>query len=786
MDTEVYDKADNKYRGGQHKSPESPKKKVSGQKYGDNMSTSLANQEESAAGQAAEQKNKTDQQPKSLEPGAVAQAERTPHGDEQSGGLYTGSKGKTPEKRRRKRAAVGVVVATVLVAFGIFFAAWLLPVAKFLQFAAVLSTFSMGHNDEQSSISTTMLLRYALAKGNLGETRMGTLGSAIFYDTRQQLASMGIDFADNKLFGNLGVIRFDPSNPNNPLHGMTTEDAKKELVRRLGAVGAKIKLSDIEIDDNGRLVINAREGGITSTRYLVKGSVAFLGKGSANSWLRTRIIRIYYGLASIFHPIKRATTKFQGFAASKLEAKKRAKEARAATVTISPTLTEADRKAMIDEKNSILTKITGTVLSGISFLCFVRNTADNAANINHYEYAVQGAAEAAHIASVGSQLRHPPAGYTLLDYSDAVRDLPDFSNSRAYNAVFDPYTTKGNVLDPEIAQGFDGNATANRLKTLGDDTPVVGSLLDSACSPTGQLVQVGVAGAFVIAQVPTGGGLLGFGVFAVSQGTQFLVGMVKGQAYTHVLERVLDGGPGIPEDLPDDQRTEALLRGAVKLGDITARAGGGVKLSKEESQAINDKIARAYQEEFRTKSTIAKLFDVTDHRTLLGSIIMRQNGEPVQQLANMATNLLNVRSLFSSIFSVFQAPIARAAGSAEPFDWGQRYGIPQRLLNNPAHADPYAVSEEAAKLFWGDDTYIKRARTCFGVEIARDSNGNWGAKPVEDVNPQSSEYEDAHCDNADPNWDKVILFVFHSTNMEAVACFQGKQESCIIITGTQQ
>jgi hypothetical protein len=155
-------------------------------------------------------------------------------------------------------------------------------------------------------------------------------------------------------------------------------------------------------------------------------------------------------------------------------------------------------------------------------------------------------------------------------------------------------------------------------------------------------------------------------------------------------------------------------------------------------------------------------------------------------------------SLLSNLASIFQP---RSQAAANQYDWTfPIFSIPPKLLNDPNLSDPYTNGDVVAKVLDADCLnadgstntscgYISKVGTCFGADISKDS-GTWDVTPVgnaqsNDIDPNSTDYQNAKCDDlSDPNWKRIILLVFDTNTMKSMACYLGDDQSCTPSTPT--
>jgi hypothetical protein len=90
--------------------------------------------------------------------------------------------------------------------------------------------------------------------------------------------------------------------------------------------------------------------------------------------------------------------------------------------------------------------------------------------------------------------------------------------------------------------------------------------------------------------------------------------------------------------------------------------------------------------------------------------------------------------------------------------------------------------------------YTKRIEECFAGQLTY-ANNVWDvtAENGKDVDPNATEYTDAHCNNlSDPIWDRIIMFVNDTATIKSMDCLIGSDPSSVqsctdmgMISGTQ-
>lgn len=703
----------------------------------------------------------------------LSQAEDTPGRQ-----LYSGGQNKKKKISLRKR----IGLAAGLAGFGgggiLFLAIVTLPSLKIMHLAEVLK-LDLSSNEESSNKSLNRLFRYARSD-NVGSTRVSWLGERVFKSARAQLSDIGITIQANEKFSNIKTITFDLTK-NPELKNMTRDQARTFLADKFKDI--KITEADIKNVSDTKLTINSRRVGISATRFILKSSLSQLEGGKIASAIRMRNITKFYNLPSIFHPWKRVDAKFDNWIAARAEARAREKARKARVSKYSSPKAQA-AKAALKARWSGISRVAGGTLLLTGVVCMIRDSAEDVVVYNREAIALPAVVDAAEMMAMGSQLQ-AGTDFGPSQLSDALTLLGDSKGGDVFNSLplrakIDPLERYGIDLPIEYVQAF-GGTTARTLKDLGGDAGA------AACSDIGQSLQIVGGLALLLGSIPTGGGS-GVVYAGIKTVASVAIGAAVMAGVQHLITAWLETDPW-PEDMTAEVKGGMLAYGSRELAAINARSGGGIDLGSSTSAELDVRAALASQQEFQSKSVFARVFDATDHRSLAGILIDKQSTNPSQQLQTIAAGLFNFRLLFSSITNIFSSPLVHAA-DAKPYNWGSnRYGIPSRIIDNPAYDDPYANADFVASNILNvksvRDEYLDRAKRCFGVTISQ-INNFWAVTPQNDVNPNDSEYEKGRCNEGGEKWDRLMLFIHDSSNMEATACFEGDTEACGIITGRPQ
>jgi surface antigen/endonuclease/exonuclease/phosphatase (EEP) superfamily protein YafD len=648
-------------------------------------------------------------------------------------------------------------VAGVLLVMG-FFGLGSLQAIHLAQILALDQTSNITY----SEIRTNNMYRYVKSGGNYGETRVSYLGSKIFSKSVGDLRNIGVTFDTNET---LGVFK-----------GATIDIDKFPGTKGLDAKAIPTKLAATYGIDKSQITVKGNRAyvkdlGIGASKSLIKDSTANLADGRITYFVKSRQIMKFYSLPTLFHPFRIVDQKITAKITTRQELinARKAQEGR----TTYDSSTRAQAYEDFKSSTSGLRAGADAALLIVGSVCMARDAGDAAITYNREAIVVPQAIAAASAQSIGSQQQSGQDFTTeQMDIYNRMMTDPDgksIYDSQALSAKTNPTDTTGEAMPDKYDQAFSGSGGAKTLKELGG----YGGKL--ACSDVGQAAQIVAGLALLGLSLPSGGtSTVAYGALKAAGGAA--AGGAVMVALHELISDSLKDDP-IPDSVSAPVRGNLIGYGSRELANINARGSGGVELSAAESRQVDREIAQLDSSEFSSKPLYARLFDAQDHRSVAAKIIDK-SGTPQQATRQIATTVQHFGSTMGSLFGSL-LPKAHAAST---YNYGfNRYGIPSRILNNPDYDDPFANGEKAAQLFDGSkgEDYIKRAKICFGGTIAKDEQGLWGYTPEKDVNPLSEDYESGNCNQStDKNWDRTIVFVNDSSNIEAAACYQGEQDSC--------
>lgn len=672
---------------------------------------------------------------------------------------------------RKGAGGGGIIAAIVALVFGFSIISGPL---QLIHLSQILSKNFAG-TENTSSIRFQGLFRYART-GDVGQTRVGYLGSKVFAKTITDLGKIGIQFDQrNSLTGHPGRMTIDtPKHPD-----------FKDLpeAQRRTAIEAHFRITDGSIVQKVdattyRVNLNATNvKGINFTNSLAKTSIGALGNGKIATAIQLRSLKTFFHLPKLFSPISKRVIATENRIAAKIE------EDRAQSRKGAQTSGAVNAKSRLRDKLGGHSSIFSAALISTAGLCLVRDVADDVVTVNRAEIVVTSAIEAVDKISIGSQMQIGGKELSLTQagaVADSFKDKDGRSiwTSKALQAAAGIDNPAGEDLPADYKQAFSNDTTASKIKeTIGSPKVAGVDVGGLACSKVGLIIQGGVGVAVLVAGAATGPA--GWAAVAAKTGAS----AVATAGVIYLLQKqfvaLLRSDAIVPIPPTGPLGGSLLAYGAREAGNISARSAGGFELSPTESAALDNQIARAEEADFKSKLFFTRLFDVNDYRSLASRAMDSSTGNPLEDIKTIATSLLSVSRFIENLpLGIFQK--ARAA-TGTPYSWDfPRYGIPASISEDPKYEDPYDNADKVAVLMDSKSgkNYRAKANECFGVAISKGPNG-WDATATQDVNPNEESYIKARCNDIDDeNWERTVLFIFDTRLITATACYEGQEEAC--------
>lgn len=636
--------------------------------------------------------------------------------------------------------------------------------------------------DHISSERVKDIMKYSRVRtsGSFGETRVGLVGSNMANELRTQLKDSGVTFNTNKL-DNITSRVIDTSKVSAKYAEFDGANLKESQASAAEIWGGKPEdYKPIGMGANGegyKLYNNTKGMGFSDLSAMINQHAAELADGGKITALQARYLKEYFGIPSIFHPYERAKGKAVNKVATVIDKKISESDRLKNKEFKVPAKAQAAIEDLKGKLNGKEAKLSNALLLSAG-LCIVRSVADDVPAYNRAAIVEPSVVQVVDKTAAGDAIKSNNVG----SISDPGATAESFVNddgqsiwtSKPLKALTNPNTDEGIDLDPSYAQAFSITTTSSNMKkTLG------GGLIGGAvCSPVGQFLQITASIALIVSG-PFDGGTTTMAQVAAKAGAEGAETAATGAVISMLQKQVvqlLANKSVIPKVFSGAEGGGLYAYAARALQGSIGRSMGMPAASAATAADIQHKVDVASQQDFHNKSLKDRIFDKYDYRSLVAQVGQSMSPSFGRNITNIASSFTNIGGLFSHLSSL----IMPHANAATAYDWGfPVYALPDDIINSDRFKDPYANADAAAQLLDGGNGnhYVDRAKACFGVNISKGDSG-WQAVAKEDVNPNESDYIDAHCDDtADQDWDSIMLFVLDSRTLDSIDCYIGGTDS---------
>lgn len=715
---------------------------------------------------------------------------------------------------RRKRGTVGGGITGGLLTLILVFIGFVSGPAELVQLEHTLEK-GFSKSDSDSNSRTSKLFRYgrALKNKDIGETRVGYVGSKIFARTTAQLADIGVTIERGPT-GAPVKYTFDDETFSEAkgLQGLSSEEKISYIAEQLG-----VDPASISPPKGGKFELPASDYDLRTARLVAKNTVGLLEGGKIETGIKVREFTKFLNLPSLFHPFKRLLAsqenkRLNGTPAEKeseqtQEEQAQAQQEQSVTTPSTPEVVEGDLAAT-DAADQVAASggIKGGVVKALTLTataCLARGLAKDIPKIDRVKVVLPAVTEASNFIAIGSQVE---SGQDVSEgeIGAAVTSLKGTDGSDIWQAKSLQALAGGNTkgltdITSDQQQAFDSHKTAAAVSKYSSDAIGGGTTASVLCSGPVVALQVIVGlAATVVGEVGTDGAITPAiaGTLAAKTTASFVGSLVFFHYLTHY---ILDSTTA--KDLAKNafkglSGGNLLAYGARAAGNMASIASGGIDLGVKATNALSIQDAAQSRKQFESESFFARMFDINDSRSLLGHMADGVNPSFFQNIATMAGGFMHVGSTIMQGFASLVP--ATSAANDQTYDWGfTQFGIPDYLLNDPDLADPYANAGDVAQLLDSqclDGTTVKscgirdRVMTCFGNDITYDTSSGsnlWNVVPVKDVDQNSDDYiNNGNCnpfngkapsatDTDNMNWARIIMFVNDTSDANAASCFEG-------------
>ncbi|HWT55616.1 MAG TPA: tyrosine-protein phosphatase [Candidatus Microsaccharimonas sp.] len=785
-------------------------------------------------------------------------------------GLFSGNEGGPSKGRRvlgfnitRRRTITASIISLVIGGGGLFMGSLATGPLELIHLSEIFS-HNLSKVESDSSSRTGNMMRYARAWQNkdFRYTRVGFIGARIVNGVLNDYEKSGFKLTDATLTGRPNSIELDREKINKNFHetkNMSPKELDKWASDTLGVEFKNGKADMSGLSDRG-----IKKVAKSANRKL-------LGDGRIKSGIRARELGKFYGLNNLFHPFSAALDGKIAKAVAAAKAKKAEdnnpadedpKQAAESTLQTE----QADARAPIEEKAR--TKLSefksehsglsdgivkwGGQAAGILWAtgCTLRDAGDTITVINRDAVVVPSMIQATQLMAAGAQIKAGTVGQPGDLTEEQIGALADTLTDKNGNDIWSAtpmealtsssnLSTKNDIPDDQKAAFADkgmggtlsniGNkiltyiglkSTADGIGALTNWIPGVKHLgLSNPCSLTyaGITVAVGLAGY----AADVGSCLVGCEGFALSAAVDALVTGVVRETESFALSSLAIGKitdmlvhSGTLPTLAADAFSgpaggDLLAYGAREAGNMTAIASGGLEIANSAKTTIVGTAGQEEQQQFKSQSMFAKVFDTSDYRSVTGQIADTLNRGLSHNTNSIVSTIVNPFHSLGAVFGSVLNPKALAGTPTSSwtgnYDWGMpQYGIPDSMLNDSRMADPFQNAEDVGQYLTahcgsdtgaasegecgGDNGWTNRIKICFGNDLTytQDSTTNtmvWDVAPAAntDVDPNATgpgTYGDANCSgDLSGEWGKIVMFINDANNIKSMDCLEGDNDT---------
>lgn len=697
--------------------------------------------------------------------------------DEMLGKGFTGYNNRQHARRlaglvtKRRSLVAGGVLGALLGGGGLFFSTAILP-AQAINYSQILMNATK-KNEHSQTITLGRLYRY-MRTGKVGTTRLNALEYRLYPKLISSLESTGTKILPEGLTGQIRAVSLDPTKLSD-LRGLSRKEAVKYISERYGVKPEKIYM----FSEGGTIRFGMQDMPLKNRELVLKDIVRQNGTGKINSFIQMRLLRKYYGVPSMFHPLQRGAASLDAKTLELLRKSKSFRELeknRTAKIAARSEAAKARLASIKAKATSAAGAATAAALAQ-GAICVAYDVAKDADTINAENFREPAVKAGADGMAVGEQVaanspdvtRESIEAYTE-NFTDPVTKTTPFDAAAIHALEGKP---GGVPTDPSLKAAFSvSNSARTMIKNLEEKFKA-----DTVCSIGGQIAG-GITGIALVIIGPGGWLLKGITTTASVAATQIVVNFIQ-----NTVPRLIAEEPpiGVPHRGALGGMFDAY--GARAGANEIAMASGGVAIDKKTALLRNQQWQKEEKEMWTKQPFVARIFNPYDYRSLAGRFVNTQETTVARQASKATASLLSLPASFFRLPSWL--PTQKASAEQDvAFDWGfPEFDLSNAVLNNPRYADPYENADKTALLLDATGSlYTDRAKICFGAEIVKeDIDGAmvWAVNPVSKANMYTTEYEAANCAQEDnDSWNRVAAFVNSSLAMEAESCRLGRADSC--------
>jgi hypothetical protein len=723
-------------------------------------------------------------------------------GFKKGGSETKGKKGGWNQKR--KKAVAGWAAAAVLgLGTGAGIGGTLAAPAQFIQAAMQLRGAHLADAEDTSDNRLFLLARYLREPNKPQNLRMGILANKYADKIEGRLNQGGVQSAYTEKLGFLNGYTIDRNK------------FKGDLAELKGASDADIEKhfkSNYNIDvqiEGKQLYVEGEKLSFKQQRVFVSDVLQMTGSGKVSGAVQARVMGARAGID--WHPMKgnnkalrsvearylkwreeRKLKISQGAEAVKPTVDKKpdpqggedaGKSADDVAANIDETQSQADNGRTTGDMSELNSKMKGiktgsiTGISAVAVVCLLHGIATNVDNIEQAQVIKPMIRIYGDLVAMGNQI--------MFGDGDVDVEQMGFLQKQMYDPETKTSWDQAASIQAQNGQNQSGPDLNNALKPGGENgvvkffssIPGLEATCEAASTTTGQVVMT-LAGGLTVANAVITGAFLAFGDEAID-----------------TLSHWIAGDPVNPFIAGAQYGAAADYGGLYAERDMGASMGGR-ELNGTETLEVAATRKHAEDVHFKQKSLAYRLFDTSDSRTLVGSILGKQRPDARANVAALANNMLNFGN---TIMSVPENLFAKKAGAVRPYTYpDKKIGFSVDELDSPlAKEEPYTAackvigcpqSNVKGILEDGDkgDEYFERAKACFGMEINRadggvTSTGKMPTKKDQRENNCNEKFDTkSKCEerSSSCDWARIRFHILTQKTLDGATCYFGDTESC--------
>lgn len=693
--------------------------------------------------------------------------------DESNAADDTLGKGYKPGKKKvktsqgwwnKKRAGIAGGIAGVLGITGLGALTFLSGPLQFIHYSHILHLTNHAQQEDAGSARIGAMWRWAKT-GDVSQTRLSWWGSRVANKLDADFERKGFTVTRDS-FGNMTALTIDTKESD--LFTGTNEEKIAAIKEQFGSKGIK---SIGQISD-GKFAVTVEPGSFRGNIGAAK-AVWSMSKqtkdGPISTALAFRNTAKRNGIT--LHPLKVLDQKINVKAKAAYDSWLEKRNAKVKE------LSGKWGEKLTAFKSNTSTKVAGGVLAGAASVCIARGIYNDVGDAKYAANVIPAMRFAGDVLSLGYQAESgDDVNLSEMGYEAQTLEQLDASGKVVSTAEDSaPYRAATNQTG-----GIDMSQD-NKAAFASDTSPW--ALLDSepvtkACTGVGAWV---VYGGSALISIASGG-------IANAIGGSIISGAAL--AGIQALAVHIASSTSIAEDVGAPLMNDVMY-GDRALANDAAISSGGTALSSSQEQQLANQTEIADANSFKQESFASRMFSTHDGNSLITHLAL--DFSP-QFSTNISSAITSLPSIGNTLASTAASIIPKAKAASTPYDYGfPKYGFSGDDLGNSTVENPFDNADQVAKLLNAsclnkDGTvntscdYIKKASTCFGANINKESDGRWGVTESTDpdaaINPFATTYDASSCASSDGNWLRIRFFVLDTRTVEAYACYEQEDDAC--------